>query len=91
MTILSDTLGCLPLDKQKQYVVSLGGLLMATVVSLSALGEARIDVYLSLFTVCYFAALALFQPRKRFLDVVGGALFLVFCVIVLQKILEIIR
>ena len=91
MTILSDTFGCLPLDKQKQYVVVLGGLLMATVMSLSALGEAHIDVYVSLFTVCYFAASALFQPRKRFFDVVGGALFLVFCVIVYQKIWEILR
>ena len=91
MITLSDTFGCLPLDKQKQYVVALGGLLMATVVSLSALGEVRIDVYVSLFTVCYFATSALFQPRRRFFDVVGGALFLVFCVIVLQKIWEILR
>lgn len=91
MTILSDTFGCLSLDKQKQHVVALSGLLMATVVSLSALGEARIDVYVSLFTVCYFAASVLFQPRKRFFDVVGGVLFLVFCVIVLQKIGEILR
>lgn len=91
MTTLSDTFGWLPLDKQKQYVVVLGGLLMATIVSLSALGEARLDVYVSLFTVCYFAASALYQPRRRFFDLVGGALFLVFCVIVLQKVLEILR
>jgi hypothetical protein len=45
----------------------------------------------SLFTVCYFAASALYQPRRRFFDLVGGALFLVFCVIVLQKVLEILR
>ena len=79
------------MDKQKQYVVILGGLLMATVVAMSALGEARLDVYVSLFTVCYFAASALFQPRRRFPDIVGGALFLVFGVIVLQKIWEILR
>ena len=80
----------LQLDKQRLYVVVLCGLLMAVVVGLSALGEARLDVYVSLFTVCYFAAAALFQPRRRSLDFVGGALFTVFCVIVLQKVLEII-
>jgi len=63
---------------------------MATVVGLSALGEARLDVYVSLFAVCYFAAAALFQPRRRTPDLVGGALFAVFCVIVLRKVLEII-
>lgn len=78
------------MDKQKQYVVALGGLIMATVVALSALGEARLDVYVSLFAVCYFAASALFQPRRRVPDVVGGALFAVFCVIVLRKVLEIL-
>ena len=78
------------MDKQKQYIASLGGLLMATVVSLSALGENRLDVYVSLFAVCYFAATALYQPRKRGFDVVGGALFTVFCVIVARKILEIL-
>lgn len=78
------------MDKQKQYATALCGLLMATVVSLSALGEARLEVYVSLFTVCYFAAAALFQPRRRFYDIVGGTLLLVFAFIVAQKILEII-
>jgi hypothetical protein len=78
------------LDKQKQYIISLCGLLMGTVVSLTSLGEVRLDVYVSLFTVCYFAATALFQPRKRTFDYVGGVLFLVFCVIVIEKVLEIV-
>ncbi len=64
--------------------------MMGTVTILSALGEARLDVYLSLFTVCYFASSALYQPRRRTVDFVGGALFMVFCVIVLRKILEIL-
>jgi hypothetical protein len=78
------------LDKQKQYLIILCILLMSTVVSLAALGEPRLDVYISLFTVCYFAATALFQPRKRYFDFVGGSLFVIFCFIVIQKVLEII-
>ncbi len=79
------------MDKQKKYVTTLALLMLGTVVSLAALAEQRIDVYVSLFTVCYFASTALYQPRKRSFDIVGGVLFLVFCVIVGIKIIEIIR
>jgi hypothetical protein len=78
------------MDKQKEYISFLGGLLMLIVVSMTALGETRLEVYLSLFTVCYFAATALYRPRKRYYDIVGAALFLVFMIIVSTKVLEII-
>jgi hypothetical protein len=64
--------------------------MMITVVSLSALYESRLDVYVSLFTVAYFAASALFRPRRRWFDVVGLTLFLVFCYIVAVKVMEIL-
>lgn len=79
------------MDKQKEYISFLGGLLMLIVVSMTALGETRLEVYLSLFTVCYFAATALYRPRKRYYDIVGAALFLVFMIIVSTKVLEIIK
>jgi hypothetical protein len=63
---------------------------MATVVSLAALGEAMLEVYLSLFAVEYFACSALFRPRRRTIDVVGTTLFLVFCYIVALKVWEIL-
>jgi hypothetical protein len=63
---------------------------MLTVVSMTALGETRLEVYLSLFTVCYFAATALYRPRKRYYDIVGVTLFLLFIIIVSIKVLEII-
>ncbi len=64
--------------------------MMATVSALSALGEIRLDVYVSLFTVCYFASTALYQPRKRGYDLVGATLFLTFAYIVALKIMAII-
>ena len=64
--------------------------MMATVSALSALGEIRLDVYVSLFTVCYFASTALYQPRKRGYDLVGATLFLAFAYIVALKIMAII-
>lgn len=78
------------MDTQKKYLTTLTFLLMLTNVALIALNEMRLDVYISLYTVCYFASTALFQPRKRTHDFIGLFLFLVFCGIVLMKIIEII-
>lgn len=63
---------------------------MLTVVWLAALGEARLEVYVSLFTVEYFACSALFRPRRRYFDFVGGVLFINFCIIVALKVWEIL-
>ena len=79
------------MDNQKRYIVTLEVLIFMIIISLSALGETRLDVYVSLFTVAYFVSSALFQQRKRTFDFVGGVLFVVFCFIVAQKIWEILR
>ena len=84
------SLGCLIVDKQKQYILGLGLFLFLVVVSLSALNEHRLDVYLSLFAVSYFALNALYRPRKRIVDVIGISLFLVFAWIVFQKVMVIL-
>jgi hypothetical protein len=68
----------------------MAGAMMLTLVSLSALGESRLEVFYSLFTVVYFASSALFRPRRRWFDVPGVVLFLGFCVIVALKVIEII-
>ena len=78
------------MDKNKQYLLFMAGAMMVTLVSLSALGEARLEVYYSLFTVVYFASSALFRPRRRWFDVPGGVLFLGFCYLVAVKVIEII-
>ena len=78
------------MDRHKQYIVSLAALLVATTVALAALVEWRLEVYVSLFAVCYFAASALFRPRRRRFDYVGGALFASFCLIVALKVVQIL-
>jgi hypothetical protein len=77
-------------DKNRAYLGVQTGASLFTVVVLSALGESRLEVYYSLFTVIHFAASALYRPRRRWFDVTGGVLFLGFCYIVLMKIIEII-
>jgi len=67
------------------------GLLVPCAVALTVLGEARLEVYFSLFAVVHFAASALFRPRRRWFDVSGVGLFVGFCYIVLVRVLDIIR
>lgn len=77
--------------KYKLFIVSLAFLFMLVTVSLAVLNEWRIEVYISLFAVCYFATSMLFKSRGQSYDFVGGGLFIVFCLIVLAKIMEILH
>lgn len=61
-----------------------------TVPSLAALGENRLDVYVSLFILEYFVCSALFRPRRRTRDLLAAGLFAVFSVIVALRILEVL-
>jgi hypothetical protein len=78
------------LDKNMAFNIVLGVMIVITVTALSALGESRLDVYVSMFTVEYFAALAIFRPRRRFLDVIAIALLAVFAMIVALRVAEVL-
>jgi hypothetical protein len=78
------------MDRQKLYVETLGVVFSVMTIGLSAYNEQRLEVYVSLFAVGYFAITALFTPRKRRFDVVGAGLFLVFCYIAAMKVLDIL-
>ena len=78
------------MDKQKLYITTLSLILMIIVVGLAALKEARLEVYVSLFAVGYFISTALFRPRRRWHDLVGGTLLAVFSYIVAVRIIEIL-
>ncbi len=78
------------MDKHQLYIVMLCLLLLITVVGLSAVKEQTLEVYVSLFTVTYLATSALFRPRRRWRDIVGASLFIVFSYIVAVKVMEIL-
>ncbi len=78
------------MDKHKIYIFTLTLTVLSIVVLLAALKETKLDVYLSIYTVCYFFTSALFRPRRRIGDIVGGGLFAVFCVIVGFRVVEIL-
>jgi hypothetical protein len=79
------------MDKNILFNIVLGFMIVSTASILSGLGEMRLDVYLSMYTLEYFVAKAVLRPRRRFFDVLGLALFLVFSIIVCFRVWEILR
>jgi len=60
-----------------------------------ALGEEKLDVYISVFTIEYLALVEVLRPRRKLLtplrlDPVGLGLFIIFCLIVARKVMEIL-
>ena len=78
------------MDKHRLHIYSLAFMLLAAVVALSALKETSLDVYFSFFAVNYFIDSAVFRPRRRFIDVTGISLSLIFCFIMAERIMEIL-
>jgi hypothetical protein len=65
-----------------------------TTAALSALGESRLDLYVSLYILEFFVIMLLHSPlnprTQRVLNVFGYGLFAVFAAIVALKVLEIL-
>jgi hypothetical protein len=78
------------MDKRKSYILTLAFLLAFSTVALSVLRETKLDAYISVFTIDYFIASAVFRPRRRTIDFVGIALFIAFTYIVALKVMEIL-
>ncbi len=78
------------MERNSLYLITLSLLLLSTVVILAALRENKLDVYISLFTVEYFASSAAFRPKRRTADLIGVTLLAVFSFIVALKIIGIL-
>ncbi len=61
-----------------------------TVWALWSVGEARLDAYVSLFTVEYLAVKSALRPRRLLGDPVAVALVAVFSAIVAARVLEVL-
>jgi len=79
------------MDKNILFNIVLGFMIVSTAVLLSSLGEIRLDVYISMYTLEYFVVKAVLRPRRRFFDILGLALFLIFSIIVCFRIWEILQ
>ena len=79
------------MDKNILFNIVLGTMIVSTVAVLSSLGEMRLDVYVSMYTLEYFVAKAVLRPRRRFFDVLGLLLLTAFSIIVGIRVWEIIQ
>lgn len=53
------------------------------------IGGYTLDVRVSMLTICYFVASAIFRPRRLAFDFVGVALFIVFAYVAALRTLAI--
>ena len=77
-------------DKNFVFALVLGVLITLTVPTLAALGEHRLDVYVSLFTLEYFAAKGILRPRLKARDPIAPILLAIFFFIVAMRIMEVL-
>ncbi len=76
------------MNKNLLFNVVLGGMIISTVGIFGALGETRLDVYVSMFTLEYFIATAILRPRRRIIDVLAIGLLAIFFFMVGIRIVE---
>lgn len=79
------------MNKNVLFNLILAIMIITTVVALGAIGETRLDVYISLFTLEYFIGLAVLRPRRITLDFLAIALLIIFIIIVGIRIIEVIQ
>jgi len=78
------------MNKNLLFNMVLGGMIILTVPILGALGETRLDAYVSIFTLEYFIATAILRPRRRIKDILALILLTIFFFIVGVRVAEIL-
>lgn len=82
------------MEPETRLILLMATMFTATVVVFSALGEERLDVYVSMFILEYFVLVALHTPFKPktslYMNVIGYTLLAVFSVIVAARVIEIL-
>jgi ABC-type uncharacterized transport system permease subunit len=70
--------------------MALASSITASASILAALGEARLDAYVSAFAIAYFALSAILRPRRRTRDFLAAALLMAFSYSVALRVLEVL-
>lgn len=78
------------MDRNSLHIIILTILVTITVTVFSTLGEYKLDLYISMYTLVYFTIIAILRPRRRTWDFLAAILFLYFSYIVVLKIMEIL-
>jgi len=79
------------LNSRGRFVLILSGALMVPFVFLNSINVSDIDVFVSSYTVVYFALRIVYKPRLRLkVDVLGLLLLVAFVLLVAQRVLEVL-
>ncbi len=78
------------LEKDRLFNVLLSAFYSLTVASLAALGEQRLDLYISMLTLEYTVLYALLRPRRRWREVLLPFLLVVFSYFVVLRVIEVL-
>ena len=78
------------MNKNILFNILLCGMITITAASLGALGEQRLDAYLSIYTLEYFTLLAILRPRRKTIDILAISLLTIFIIIVGYRVAEIL-
>lgn len=83
------------MDRHILFILLLTAFFLFTVAIFVTAGEQRLDVYISVFIIEYLALVEILRPRRKLvtplgLDPVGFGLFIIFCIIVARKVIEIL-
>jgi len=83
------------MDRHILFLILLTAFFLFTTAAFVALGEERLEVYLSVFTIEYLALVEILRPRRRLvtwlrIDPVELGLLVIFGVIVARKVIEIL-
>ena len=76
------------MHSQKLYLIALSFTYLVTTIGLVAFNEQRIAVYMSLYIIGYFGITALFRSKKKYFDLVGIGLFIIFIYIVVMNVID---
>jgi len=67
------------MDKQKLYIETLGIVFLIINIGLIIVKELKLEVYMSFYAVGYLFITGFYAPKKRYFDVVGAGLLIIFC------------
>ena len=79
------------MNSRGRFVLILSGALMVPFVFLNSINVSDIDVFVSSYTVVYFALRIVYKPRLRLkVDVLGLLLLVAFMLLVAQRVLRVL-
>ena len=78
------------MNRQKRYIISLSAVFLGSIMFLQFFNEVYLEKFLALFTLTYLVVTQIFNPRRRWFDVVGVVLVIWFSYLMVVKLLEIL-